>query len=116
MRKLSYLFLVMGALAPLVTWFFIARERRIYAARFGEAPEGTGLFGIVVLGAFAALMFFAVSAIFGINSYRVLNPPRALLRKIEVALLLLPSLVVIWFICVGLLGLPFDVPLIIETK
>ena len=116
LRKLGYLFLALGVLSPLVPWWFVKDAERTYAARFGVAPEGTGLFAMIFMGAVATLVFLLLSTICAILSFRRLASPRATKRSIEVALLCLPPLAVIVFVLFGLLGLGYDSPQVMRSN
>ena len=116
LRKLGYLFLALGVLSPLAPWWFVKDAERSHAARFGVAPEGTGLFAMLFTGAVATLVFLMLSTTCAILSFRRLASPRAMNRGIEVALLCLPPLAVIVFMLFGLLGLGYDSPQVIRSN
>jgi hypothetical protein len=110
MRKTSYLLLSMGLLTPFIAAWVVQREAAQYRAKFGVEAEGMGFFGIVAFAALAAFVLFSASAIYAARSYRSLEKPRPVLRKIELALFLLTPVLVVLFVYFGMLGGPYDPP------
>lgn len=95
MRKASYLFLVLGLLGPFVTSWFVERARQEYFARTGFEADGIGLFATIAFGALATLALLMAAALCGAGSFGKLQAPRALSRKIELAMVCAPAVVVI---------------------
>lgn len=110
MRKSSYLLLAMGLLTPFIAAWFVQREAARYRAMFGMEAEGMGFFAIVAFAALAAFVLFSASAIYATRSYRRLEMPRPVLRKIELILFCLAPVLVVLFVYFGMLGGPYDPP------
>jgi len=116
MRKMSYLFLTLGVLSPLVTEILVRREIAEYRARTGFEPEGMGLAGMYIVGAAFTFLFFLLSAIYATRAYRSLSKPRPLLRRVELTAFWLPLLLTFTLVCLLLLGpLIFTPPQMIQT-
>jgi len=94
-RKFSYLFLVLGLLTPFATSWYLTQARDEYLARTGFEPDGMGLFGIALLGALCMFGLFVLAAFCGIRAFRRVTAPRPLIRKIEVATLCVPLVVLV---------------------
>ena len=114
MRKLSYLFVGLGVLAPFVSQLWISGAKRFYVERDGFLPDGAGFFGMVAMGAGAIFLFFAVGLVCAIWSFRLLKSPRALGRKVELGILIAPPLIVIAFVLFGMLGIGSPPPIVIQ--
>jgi|KBSMisStandDraft_5_1062788.scaffolds.fasta_scaffold32001_2 hypothetical protein len=110
MRKSSYLLLAIGLLTPSIAAWFIQREAAQYRAKFGMEAEGMGFFAIVAFAALVAFALFSASAIYAARSYRRLEKPRPVLRKIELTLFCLTPVLVVLFVYFGMLGGPYDPP------
>jgi hypothetical protein len=87
MRKLSYLFLVLGGLTPIVTGWVIDRVSRQYQARTGFPPDGIGLFSYIALGILVTFTLWLLAAIFAARAYQLQGKPRSWIRSIEVTLI-----------------------------
>jgi hypothetical protein len=114
-RKLSYIFLVLGVLTPFIVSWKLEQERLDYVARFGEQPEGMALFALYVAGTLCMLVLFAGSTLFAIGSYRSLSVPRPTGRKVELALLCLPLFVIVAG-CVAFVAMPKESPPVIQIR
>ncbi|MEO8062365.1 MAG: hypothetical protein ABI821_06430 [Pseudomonadota bacterium] len=114
-RACSYLFLALGFLSPVVARWSARRASAEFARNFEFEPEGKALFNYFLLGALGLFSLLLLSSCCALVSYSKLPVPRAAGRKWELALLCLPSLVVISRIVLLALAPAFD-PQVIHTR
>jgi hypothetical protein len=115
MRKLSYLFVALGVLAPFVFRSWVRAAERSYVEQYGFSPDGTGLFAMVATGVVATFAFFALGLLCAVWSFRLLKSPCTLGRKVELAILTAPPLILIAFVLFGMLGVGSPPPTVIHS-